>query len=88
MDRAVIEATAWLKPGDFKEDRQGPYPLRLRPDAARRFAASVLMILTTGCCGRGEEHPRSYRQHIAAAARSLHRHLLDHHTAFHVFEHP
>lgn len=87
MDRAVIEATHRLRPGQFRRAPEGPYPLQLDRDAARQFAAMVQQVLATAVVAGGESEAYSYREQMARQARSLRRHVLNPEQAFRAFLH-
>jgi len=88
VDRAVIEATSALQPGQFHPQTDGPYRLRIDGSAYRDFSAQVFRTLAIWCQGAGQSEPRSYRHQLLVAARALRRHLLDPETSFEVFTHP
>jgi CRISP-associated protein Cas1 len=88
VDRAVIEATSVLQPGQFHEDPSGPFPLRIDGAALREFMALVFRGLAVSCQAPGQTEAKPYRQHLHASARSLHRHLLDPKVTLEVFTHP
>jgi CRISPR-associated protein Cas1 len=87
MDRAVIEATSVLQPAQFHEDSHGPFPLRIDGGALREFMALIFRGLAASCRGQGQGEAKPYRQHLHAAIRSLHRHLLDPKVSLEVFTH-
>jgi len=88
MDRATIEATSRINPGEFHHSDNPNFPIRLEPGAYRLVVASVFKALASQTVCAGQEARRSYRQHIATLARSLHRHLLNPEAKFKVFEYP
>jgi CRISPR-associated endonuclease Cas1 len=87
IDRAVIQATHELRPRDFQAVNQGPYKLRILPQAARQFQLILHQGLRQACVAKEETEARAYCWHWLATARSLKRHLKEE-TAFRPFEHP
>ena len=87
IDRAVIQATHELRPRDFQAVNQGPYKLRILPQAARQFQLILHQGLRQACVAKEETEARAYCWHWLAMARSLKRHLKEE-TAFRPFEHP
>jgi CRISPR-associated protein Cas1 len=86
VDRAVIEATGVIAPGEFHETDRGPFSLHIEPGAYRTLVASVFKMLATRCVAQHQEAARPYRLHIASLARSLHRHLLNPAAEIKIFE--
>lgn len=87
VDRAVIAASQRLKPGDFRETRQGPYRLQIDLAASRSYLVLLHESLAAQCVGRSQTEPRGYRHQLAATIRALRRHLLDPTAPFTPFRH-
>lgn len=73
VDRTVLLLTRCLNRGDFieaREESNDPFPLRLKPSAARTVTARFEELFHLHCQDRfGAE--RSYRDHLHAAARAM-----------------
>lgn len=89
MDRAVIEATRQLKPGDFIRDETAMYPLILKADAQRAFQKILWKNLHLDCrTSDQQEDSTSYLVQMQRQARQLRRHLLRPETPFTGFRLP
>lgn len=86
-ERAVIEISRRLKPGDFRSTDDPDLPIRIAPAALRIFTAHLHRTFALACHGRGQSEPRPYRQQMAALVRSLRLHLTRAETPLRVFEH-
>lgn len=88
VDRAVIEASHDLSPGDFKRTEDGPFPVKLSAAAHMRFRAALHVSWKTVCRPVHAQTGMNYQQALAAQCRSLRRHLLDRGVPFVPFRHP
>ncbi|HME70278.1 MAG TPA: CRISPR-associated endonuclease Cas1 [Myxococcota bacterium] len=60
VERAVILATRILKPSQFVQRFDGPYPLVLEHHAAKTFHALMQRSWKTGVIGKGQTEPRPW----------------------------
>ncbi|MDA7980895.1 MAG: CRISPR-associated endonuclease Cas1 [Pirellulales bacterium] len=71
MDRAVLEASRTIRPGDFRTAKShARFPLVILPGAARRLAETIHRVLHIPYRDQSGEL-MSYRQHIFRQARRL-----------------
>ena len=88
VERAVILATRILKPSQFVQRFEGPYPLVLEHHASKRFHALMQRSWKTGVIGKGQTEPRPWLGQLLATARGLRRRLVDPESPWEPFEHP
>ncbi|GAB4141259.1 MAG: hypothetical protein Tsb009_10970 [Planctomycetaceae bacterium] len=88
VDRAVIEATQELRPGDFRKSVDGPYPLTIAPSAVRRFTKLLWQTIYLEIQPSADGQPISYLVALERQARSLRRHLVCPDNPWHPFQLP
>ena len=81
VERAVIEASAKIRPKDFRESN-GPYPVNITAPALREFQRILFQTFSLGVSFEGNSAPITYRMQIARVVRQLKRFLLDTRTDF------
>ena len=76
-DRAVIEATHMLRPGDFSRSRDGQYAVSIKPTAVRYFQQHLWETLHRNVAISNRDAAVSWMVMMGRQSRSLRRSLAD-----------